>query len=1334
MKTKKNIMKNYIFWFFLIPLFIFCITDTGFAASTTTLLRQIGSGAQTASGDYIGSNQGAGLDAYYRYFIEVPPGTARLTVEIYDADIGAVANYTDWQIGTGYNTSCNYYLNNPAGGNVADVTYNNTQAAADSTWTQIYTVAAPADGHWELRVQMNSAITAGDDVNGYGIRAHDGTAGAGGTEYNVYADSFIPLGVIGLNPTTMTTTFYPYVTSGCTVDWNDFDGDNGTNFSVFSYLSRTGSVTGSYAGAANDVWLNRPITNFETDVVNNTDMDNSETGLWTATGTYTTLGGSTANFGVFYAGNSSAANPPPTAQPQANSFRVYLPNDSGGKPAKPFLLQKVSHVSGPNPPSNGNTTRARIEVIFSNPTPFAVRINATSRRVIANVPGGGVVYAGNASISQGSIASQPAIGGTGDVIGNPGIVAANTDVTMRYEVNVTPTSAGQRLDVTGTAANGTRTTYRDETNVIAARAQYLYGPLCGLAVTEGGNPPIPTWVAVSCFEACAEESQPTVEWHTASEIGTVGFNLWRQDRDSREFQLVNPQFLPSLPNAPEGGVYRLADPGAPFGEPVVYRLEEVDSLGRTMSYGPFTITFGAAALSLETENPSEKTGKEMPSDIYGFQRFHRERSAYELERLQARQLTRQAGAATAASQGKERARITVKGRGLFYVSAAQIASSMGISVAQAKLYIAQQKLNMTSMGKDIAWLADAGGAGAFFYNEGTSTTFTDQSVFWLEQGSGLAMESIGAGSSSPAASGQSYKETLHFEENRYALMVAGSNPLGDIWYWDYVAGGSAGKSFPVHVPGVTASGSAALTVTLQGATDTAASNDHHAVVALNGKEIGGAWWNGTKAHTFKISFNSSMLKEGANTISVSGLLDMGAAYSVFYVESFDLSYQRQYKADNNTLLCRSDGHPVVSVSGFTQPQVIILDISKPERPKQVTGASPDVSGRITFVPRDASNANSRYLVIALNAALRPLSVKGDMPARLNTPAYSAEYVVIAPEEFKASAQKLADYRKSKGLTTLVATLEDIYESFNYGLASPLAVRDFLAYAYSKWGGKKVKYAVLMGKGTYDYKDYLGLGDNLLPVILAKTPEGLCAADKAFGDVKGNDGIPEIAIGRLPAVTNNELQIMIDKIKAYDSGTGPWTDKMLMIADNTDDGGDFAAGSDELASLATGYQVERIYLNNAAQAAEIRARVIARFNSGAALVNYCGHAGLDQLAKEKIFRTADVPSLKNGSQLPVMVMLTCVSGRFEIPGVVCLSEALLLKENGGISAGLVPSGAALFSQSKRLGEEFYKAIFRGKAATAGEAWLAAMKNFLQLGGKPYMLNIYNWLGDPALLCK
>jgi hypothetical protein len=510
MKTKRSIIQNCIFWLLLIPFFILSMPDNGFAASTTTTLKAIGSAAATQSGDYICSS--AGLNRPHRFYIEVPSGLANLYVDIYDADIGAVVNYTDWEVTAPYNTSCRYTLNRPNGTLEYSASYNNTQIAADSVWTNFRTVSNPAAGHWELVVDMSTTGSGGgDDTNGFGIRAHDGTAGAGGTELPIYAESFVPLGHIGVNGTYAITTFYPYVTSGCTVRWNDFDGDIAApnyyaRLSYDSRLSLVGPIT--YNGSANDVWLNpnTSITGFRTDLLN-VDM-----GIWTATARYQTLATSTANFGVFWAGNwLTGTTGVPTAQPQTNSFRVYLPSDGGGAPVKPYLTQKVVYVSGPNPPDhtpNPHTpTYLRVVINFVNPTARAVTFSAANL-VTANVPATTtrVVYRGPtyAAVSQGSIVTQPAAGGQGNVTWNPGTVAAGAQVALYYEISVTPTANGQRNVLTGIptagtpAINGTTAKYVDETgNTTQTRATYTFGPLCELAATEGGTP-IPTWVAVSC--------------------------------------------------------------------------------------------------------------------------------------------------------------------------------------------------------------------------------------------------------------------------------------------------------------------------------------------------------------------------------------------------------------------------------------------------------------------------------------------------------------------------------------------------------------------------------------------------------------------------------------------------------------------------------------------------------------------------------------------------------------------------------------------------------------------------------------------------------------------
>ncbi len=315
-----------------------------------------------------------------------------------------------------------------------------------------------------------------------------------------------------------------------------------------------------------------------------------------------------------------------------------------------------------------------------------------------------------------------------------------------------------------------------------------------------------------------------------------------------------------------------------------------------------------------------RRGKEETSGIYGFQRFGRGRSLFEQERLNARRQEQQRGAMLASAQGSERVRVTVKGRGLFYVASAQIANCLGMSETGAAELIRGYKLRLTGMGKDISWLADRNGIGLFFYNEGNETVYSDRNVYFLERGLGLAMETIDGGNAGAANGIQSFKETLHFEGNQYALVGSTMDPAGDLWFWDYVIAASAGPAFYVQVPGVAAVGKATLTVSLQGATDTAANNDHHAIISLNGRQIGETFWDGIKAQEFDIAFDASLLQNGLNTITVNGALDMGAPYSVFYVEAFDLSYQRYYKVVDNSLICRGDNNPTVTVTGLTELQ------------------------------------------------------------------------------------------------------------------------------------------------------------------------------------------------------------------------------------------------------------------------------------------------------------------------------------------------------------------------------------------------------------------------------
>jgi hypothetical protein len=1329
--THYRIFRHPIKVLFFIPAFLLIgmRPDIAYAAksSTTAVFQQLGSGAPTSYGDYISSAQAGGMNTFHQYYLEVPAGMTRLRVRIWDADVGrGTTNHFDWQSGNSWNTSCRYTLYNPSNTQVATFTGNAT-TGTDNNWTQLYnttTTPIPA-GHWRLIVDTSSTVTGGDDCNGYGISADDGDDTSGGIEVNVYAYSFAPVGERNVGTTqTITTTLYPYITSGCTVDWNDWDGDDPTpGQCTIVYASRTGAFTGNYRGSGSTVWQNHPITGYESDTMA------SDTGLWRGDFTYTatSTGTNGSNYGILYFGNENAANTPPSAQPEANTFRVYLPTDGGGKPLKPFLTQNISYISGANPPTAGSATRVRVEVSIFNPTPYAISFSSISP-ITANVPGGGVVYALHWTASQGTLVSEPAENGTGDVVWNPGTVARYSDAGMSYAVDVWPSSGGQRLLVTGTPAlNGTRATYTDETGA----ATYTYGPLCGMAVTEGPGNDVPTWIAVASLQANMDGGRPTVEWRTGTEVGTAGFFLYRQNPDTGEYELVNPSFLPALYESPLGGIYRLEDPGVPIGKPVLYRLTEVDASGRTRVYGPYRLTFGASGGPSEHPTLTDRRGSEIPSSVPGFRKWTYRPSDIAVKRVQDRLRVLQLPAAPLAAGSHDRIRIAVKTDGLVRLDAGLIAPLLGQSTEQVQWLILHQQLKLSSAGELIPWLAETNGAGLYFYGLAPDSPFADRNVYWLEKGTGLVMEAVPLGSATPVSNHAAFQDAAHFEENRYAVTALAKNPREDFWFWNYIVAGTDDKSFTIDVPGRATTGSATLTVLLRGATDTAAVQDHHAKVFLNKVEVGSGWWNGTNVYTLNLPVVPALLKEGRNTISIRGLLDLGAPYSVFYVNSFDLSYPRYYRAKDNRLVCRADANSVISVEGLTDTHVLVLDITRPARPRACVGMVVDNQGRLAFVP---ASSQSRYLISGLSAALTPFSMTAAAAPTLKQAGQFAPYLIITPEEFKGAAQGLAKYRRDKGLEAQVVTVEEIYDAFNEGVPGPQAIKDFLAFAYDKGPGKRPDYVVLAGKGTYDYKDYLGFGDNLIPPLLSRTPDGLFASDRAFGDVKGEDSVPEIAVGRLPIVSKEELEVAVRKIKTYENAGTSQTKRAILIADNPDDAGNFRKGSDLLAKQIKGYSFQRIYLLNGAHADEVRTQIIAGFNANPALVNYLGHGGIDQLAGENILNVSDLPSLRNGNRLPIMVLLTCVAGRFEVPGSLSLTEGLALEDGGGIAAAVAPSGAATYLQTRALAEELYKAVYGANERGLGKAWLRAMKNFIALGGKPYLLNTFNLIGDPALRFK
>jgi len=97
----------------------------------------------------------------------------------------------------------------------------------------------------------------------------------------------------------------------------------------------------------------------------------------------------------------------------------------------------------------------------------------------------------------------------------------------------------------------------------------------------------PTAVTLTAFTASEVEGNVVLDWETASEYNTLGFNLYKAASADGEKVKVNDSLLPSnvIPGSLKGAAYTYTVGAASTGE-TYYWLEEVDISGGTTLYGP----------------------------------------------------------------------------------------------------------------------------------------------------------------------------------------------------------------------------------------------------------------------------------------------------------------------------------------------------------------------------------------------------------------------------------------------------------------------------------------------------------------------------------------------------------------------------------------------------------------------------------------------------------------------------------------------------------------------------------------------------------------------------
>ena len=184
-----------------------------------------------------------------------------------------------------------------------------------------------------------------------------------------------------------------------------------------------------------------------------------------------------------------------------------------------------------------------------------------------------------------------------------------------------------------------------------------------------------------------------------------------------------------------------------------------------------------------------------------------------------------------------------------------------------------------------------------------------------------------------------------------------------------------------------------------------------------------------------------------------------------------------------------------------------------------------------------------------------------------------------------------------------------------------------------------------------------------------------------------DGTEDIGIGRLPVSDTIQAGIVVSKIKRYldPANMGDWKNVICLTADD-EDGNTHMSDAEGLAAVlkdsVPAFNIDKIYLDafkqtttvNGQSYPDVNKAINDRINSGCLIFNYTGHGNESGLAAERVVKTEDINSWKNGGKLPLFITATCEFSRFddieinmatrEMTGKTSAGEMVLLNKDGG----------------------------------------------------------------------
>ncbi|MBS1552451.1 MAG: hypothetical protein JST15_10350 [Bacteroidetes bacterium] len=630
--------------------------------------------------------------------------------------------------------------------------------------------------------------------------------------------------------------------------------------------------------------------------------------------------------------------------------------------------------------------------------------------------------------------------------------------------------------------------------------------------------------------------------------------------------------------------------------------------------------------------------------------------------------------------------------------------------------------------------------------------YSDTSVYWVDWGGSNGLRMQRSDYNSPLNfSDPAFYNKLHFEKDTYYYLGETTNPnsdfryfstelvTGESWYWKTLTTEETlEENFQINdLAAVSQQCSLKIFVYPRSFTNTVL-NEHQLIIKINNNTVDTLKRDNLRRFDTTIVFSSSLLLNGSqNTISIKYLpLNNTTFTPLVDVDFFELTYPRDFTIRNNFISVNLTGSDSTSKK-FSLPghnsvnQTNIYDIRNNIRIEAYSSSG----GILTF----SGKSNSAFEVTNSVITRKPFKIVSRQVKDLVSNPGGADFIVVYQKLFESQAEQLRNHRQGfNGYRSVKAEIEDVYDIFNYGMESPVAVRNFIKHAYENWPLPRLKYLCLLGRASLDPKKNSSSSayyQNFIPTY------GNPPSDGYFANF--NIGtftyFHQISVGRLPVYNVSEAQNAINKIISYDlQSPERWWKRSIFIT-----GGptrsqqiSFQTKSNNLinqyiAPPPVSGAVSKIYRNDSTGyiTYNYKDSIKREFDRGAMIVNFIGHAA----AQDWEIGLEDPNSLNNGGKLPLVLSFTCFTGRNAESNFRSFGENFMLLPNKCAVGFVGTTGWSFSGAGDSFNEYILKNFSRDSVRSIGDMVSFASKSMSRDSNSFTIrntINCYNLIGDPA----